>query len=157
MNFKMQNQESLEQQVQIASSDLESLKDEELEVIAVGGLDDLLKKLSLRGKVARWAAVAASILGISVGMVMPAHAVNRARCEPETFNIAQGPRGDKATMCFANGGEMFVGIADVHRLYSGNNAGSVITNKGTFNFGKHQVIDFINNGGTVTILQIRIN
>lgn len=104
----------------------------------------------------RWAAVAASVVGISVGMVMPAHAVNRADCEPETFNISQGQK-DHATMCFANGGETFVGIADVHQLYSGNNAGFVITNKGTFNFGKHQVIDFIDTVGTVTILQIHIN
>ena len=153
---KMQNQETLEQQVQIASSDLELLKDEEL-AIAGGGLDDLLKNLSLRGKVVRWAAVAASVVGISVGMVMPAHALNRARCEPETFNIAQGPRGNYPTMCFANAGETPVGIADVHRLYSGNNAGFVITNKGTFKFGKHAVIDFINTVGTVTILTIHID
>jgi Beta/Gamma crystallin len=109
------------------------------------------------GKVARWAAVAASVVGISVGMVMPAHALNGARCEPETFNIAQGPRGDRATMCFANAGEALVGIADVHRLYSGNNAGYVFTNKGTFKFGKHQVVDFINTVGTVNIHFIRIN
>ena len=157
MNSKMQNQKSLEQQVQIASSDLELLKHEELEAIAGGKLDDLLKNFSLRSKVARWAAVAASIVGISVGMIMPANAVNRSRCEPETFNIAQGPRGDRATMCFANGGEILVGIADVHRLYSGNNAGFVVTNKGNFNFGKHQVIDFINTVGTVTISTIHIN
>ncbi|MBE9215091.1 hypothetical protein IQ247_20895 [Plectonema cf. radiosum LEGE 06105] len=157
MNSKMQNQKSLEQQVQIASSDLELLKDEELEANSGGGLDDLLKNFSLRGKVARWAAVAASVVGFSVGMVIPAHAVNRARCEPETFNIAQGPRGDRATMCFANAGEILVGIADVHRFYSGNNAGFVVTNKGTFNFGKHQVIDFINTVGTVTISTIHIN
>ncbi|MHC5780075.1 hypothetical protein, partial [Nostoc sp.] len=76
MNSKMQNKGSLEQQVQIASSDLELLKDEELE--AITGFDDLLKNLSLRGKVARWAAVTASVVGISIGMVMPAHAVNNA-------------------------------------------------------------------------------
>jgi hypothetical protein len=157
MNSKMQNQETLEQQVQIASSDLELLKDEELEAIAGGGLDDLLKNLSLRGKVARWAAVTASVVGISVGMVMPAHAVNRARCEPGTFNIYQGPRGDRPTMCFANPGELLTGIADVHRFYSGDNAGFVITNKGTFNFGKHQSIEFINTVGTVTIFTIHIN
>ncbi|NJM74123.1 MAG: hypothetical protein HC862_30830 [Scytonema sp. RU_4_4] len=155
MNSKMQNQKSLEQQVQIASSDLELLKDEELEARA--GLDDLLKNLSLRGKVARWAAVAVLVVGNFVGMVMPAHAVNRARCEPETFNIAQGPRGDRATMCFANAGEVLVGIADVHRVYTGNNEGFVMTNKGTFNFGRHQVIDFINTVGTVTINTIHIN
>ncbi|NHC35964.1 beta/gamma crystallin domain-containing protein [Scytonema millei] len=155
---QMQDRESLEQQAQIASSDLELLKDEELEAIAGGGLDDLLKNLSLRGKVARWAAVAASVVGLSVGMaVMPAEAVNRARCEPGTFNIYQGPRGDRPTMCFANAGEKFVGIADVHRLYSGDNAGFLITNKGYVRFGKHQSLDFINNGGTVTILQIHIN
>lgn len=105
----------------------------------------------------RWAAVAASVVGISVGMVMPAHALNRARCEPETFNIAQGPQGINPTMCFANAGESPVGIADVHRLYSGNNAGFVLSNKGRFNFGKHQVIDFINTVGTVTILTIHID
>lgn len=157
MNSKMQNKEILEQQVQIASSDLELLKDEELEAIAGGGLDDLLKNLSLRGKVAKWAAVAASVVGISVGMVIPAHAVNRAKCEPETFNISQGPRGDHATMCFAKAGEILVGIADVHRLYSGNNAGYVDTNKGTFKFGKHQVVDFINKVGTVNISVIHID
>jgi Beta/Gamma crystallin len=111
----------------------------------------------VRGKVARWAAVAVSVVGISVGMVMPAHALNRADCEPETFNIAQGPRGDRATMCFANAGEALVGIADVHRLYSGNNEGYVFTNKGTFRVGRHQVVDFINTVGTVNIHFIRIN
>ncbi|MEA5598989.1 beta/gamma crystallin domain-containing protein [Rivularia sp. UHCC 0363] len=156
MNSKMQNQKSLESASPIASSDLELLKDEELEARA--GLDDLLKNLSSsRGKVARWAAVAALVVGNFVGMVMPAHAVNRARCESETFNIVQGPRGDRATMCFANRGEILVGIADVHRLYSGNNGGFVVTNKGNFNFGKHQVIDFINTVGTVTISTIHIN
>jgi hypothetical protein len=130
-------------------------KDEELEARA--GLDDLLKNLSLRGKVARWAAVAVLVVGIFVGMAMPAHAVNPARCEPATFNIFQGPRGDSATMCFANGGEILVGIADVHRLFSGNNEGFVKTNKGDFNFGRQQVIDFINTVGTVTINTIHIN
>ena len=109
------------------------------------------------GAVARWAAVTASVVGISIGMVMPAQAVNRARCEPGTFNIYQGPRGDRPTMCFANAGEKFVGIADVHRLFSGDNAGWVITNKGHFKFGKHAVIDFINTVGTVTILQVHID
>lgn len=153
----MKTKTALEQQVQIASSDLELLKDEELEAIAGGRLNDLVKNLSLRGKVVKWAAAAVSVVGISVGMAMPAHAVNRARCEPETFNVYQGPRADYPTMCFANGGEAFVGIADVHRLYSGNNSGFVITNKGQFSFGKQEVVDFLNKVGTVTILQIHIN
>jgi len=153
----MQNQKSLEQQVQIATSDLELLKHEELEAIAGGKLDDLLKNFSLRSKVARWVAVAASIVGISVGMIMPADAVNRARCEPGTFNIYQGPRGDRPTMCFANRGEILVGIADVHRFFSGDNAGFVFTNKGRFDFGKHQSVEFINTVGTVTIHTIHIN
>ncbi|MHC5780058.1 beta/gamma crystallin domain-containing protein, partial [Nostoc sp.] len=78
-------------------------------------------------------------------------------CEPETFNILQGPRGDYPTICFANSGEILVGIADVHRLYSGNNEGFIITNKGNYNFGRHQSIEFINTVGTVTIFQIHIN
>ena len=153
MTSKMQNQKSLEQQVQIASSDLELSKDKELEAMAGGGLDNLS---SLRGKVAKWAAVAASVVGIiSVGMV-PAYALNRARCEPETFNVYQGSRPDYPNMCFANAGEIGVVIADVHRLYSGNNAGFVITNKGSFSFGKREIVDFLNKVGPVTILQIGI-
>lgn len=125
-----------------------------VEKLEVAGLDDLLK--NLLGKVARWAAVAACVVGIFVSVVMPAHAVNRANCEAETFNINQGPQGDHATMCFANGGRIGVLIADVHRLYSGNNQGHVATNKGNFNFGKHQSIDFIKTVGTVTIDLIAI-
>ena len=174
MNFKLQNKESLEQQVQIASSDLELFKDEELEAISEGGFDELLKNRSVRGKVAKWAAVAVSVVGISVGMVMPAHAViqaeqvnssavrparavNRTNCQSDTFNISQGPGGDKATMCFANAGESRVVIADVHRIFSGNNAGFVVTNKGKFKFGKRQGVEFIKKIGTVTILTIHIN
>ncbi|MEO0014602.1 MAG: hypothetical protein RLZZ535_2991 [Cyanobacteriota bacterium] len=100
--------------------------------------------------------VAASVVGMSVGMVMPAHAVNRADCESETFNITQGHSED-STMCFANAGGTYVDIADVHRLHSGKNSGYVITNKGEFKFGRHATIDFINTVGTVTILQIYIN
>ena len=157
MNFKLQNKESLEQQVQIASSDLELFKDKELEAIAQGGFDDLLKNRSVRGKIAKWAAVAVSVVGISVGMVMPAHAVNRTNCQSDTFNISQGPGGDKATMCFANAGESGVVIADVHRLFSGSNAGFIITNKGTFKFGRNQTLNFIRKIGTVTILTIHLN
>jgi hypothetical protein len=164
MNSKMQNQKSLEQQVQITSSDLELLKDKELEANN-GGLDDLLKNFSLRGKVARWAAVAASVVGFSVGMVMPAHALNRAKCENGTFNIFQkqdGPAGGtgqqlyRATMCFANRGDARVLIADVLRLWSGNNAGKIETNKGVFVFGKNANLNFTRQGGPGAVVIYRI-
>lgn len=148
MDFKMlKSQEQSEQ-----------LQDEKLESIAGGRLNDLVKNLSLRGKVARWAAVAASVVGISAGMVMPAQALNRARCEPDTFNISQGPRGNPAqpTMCFANGGTAKVLIADVHYLNTGNNAGHINTNKGNFTFNKHQEFFFTRFMGTVTITGITI-
>ncbi len=69
-------------------------KDEELEARA--GLDDLLKNLSLRGKVARWAAVAASVVGISVSMAMPAEAINRVdNCNDQNFfTIFQGSKDE---------------------------------------------------------------
>lgn len=121
---------------------------------------ELLKNFSLRGKVAKWAAVAASVVGMSVGMVMPAHAapreIHRARCEPSTFNVYQGPKGDRPTMCFADAGRIPVIIADVHRFFSGNNSGFVLTNRGRRDFGKNETIEFINDGGTVTILTIHI-
>lgn len=62
----------------------EQLRNEELEAVA-GGLDALGKSLSLRGKVVRWAAVAASIVGISVGMGMPAQAINRVSCNEQGY------------------------------------------------------------------------
>ena len=158
---------TLEQQVQVASSDLELLKDEELEAIGGRGLDNLLKNLSLRGKVARWAAVAVSVVGISIGMAaMPAQAINRVdtgahqfvdQCKDDDYlDIHQGGSSEP-TMCFANAGGANVLIADVHSIYSGNNAGYFDTNKGTFRFEKGQWIDFIDRVGTVTILHIHIN
>ncbi|MDZ4876847.1 MAG: hypothetical protein CLLPBCKN_006282 [Chroococcidiopsis cubana SAG 39.79] len=136
----------------------EQLQNKELEAIAGGRLNDLVKNLSLRGKVARWAAVAASVVGMSVGMAMPTEALHRTDdCDERGFfAIFQGSK-HYATMCFANAGDAEVVIADVHRVTSGNNAGYIITNKGRFNFGKWKGFDFIDNGyGTVTILRIVI-
>ena len=157
---------TLEQQVQVASSDLELLKDEELEAIGGRGLDNLLKNLSPGGKVARWAAVAVSVVGISIGMAaMPAQAINRVdsgsaftdTCQQDDYlNIHQGGSSEP-TMCFANAGGTPVNIHDVHSIYSGNNAGYFETNKGRFGFEKGQWIDFIDRVGTVTILHIHIN
>lgn len=142
----------------------EQLQDEELEAIAGGGLDDLVKNLSLRGKIARWAAVAASVVGISVGMAMPAQAINRVECygpqgriiRIDYLRIHQGPSGDYPTMCFVNAGVSKVVIADVHRMFSGNNAGLVITNRGAVEFSKYQTLNFIGRVGTVTILMINL-
>ena len=149
---------TLEQQVQVASSDLELLKDEELEAIGGRGLDNLLKNLSLRGKVARWAAVAVSVVGISIGMAMPSQAIHREDyCYDDYLNLFQGA-SQSATMCFVNAGGANVVIADVQSFYSGNNAGYLDTNKGQFGFDKGQWIYFMDRvGGPVTILHIRIN
>jgi Beta/Gamma crystallin len=141
----------------------EQRQDEKLAAIAGAGLDTLGKNRSLRGKVAKWAAVTASVVGISVGMVMPAQAVNRANCEGGTFNVIQGPKDPPIkpgpTMCFANRGDARVVIPDVYFLMSGNNAGRVETNKGVFRFGKNEVINFVRKGspGKVTITRIVIN
>lgn len=134
----------------------EQLQDEELEAIAGGRLDDLVKNLSLRGKVARWAAVAASVVAISVGMAMPAEAINRVNCDEDGyFGIYQGQQ-DARTMCFANAGDAGVLIADVQGFRSGNNAGYIETNKGRFDFPKWVAIGFMEEIGTVTILRIVI-
>ena len=137
----------------------QQLQDEKLEAIA-GGVNNLVKNISLPGKVVRWAAVAASVVGMSIGMAMPAQAINRTECRSDDLlRIAQGPVGDRATMCFANAGSRYVLIADVHRIASGNNAGWVDTNKGRFHFGKNQQLNFINGdvGSTVTITAIWID
>lgn len=147
-------------------------QDEKLEATA-GRLDALGKNRSLRGKVVRWAAVAASVVGISIGIGMPAQALHRVTPDDncyslwgsvrDFFQIEQGrsaPPFFRPTMCFASAGEQKVLIADVRRLRSGNNAGFVITNKGNFHFRKNQMIDFMKNSrtkGTVTILQIKID
>jgi hypothetical protein len=147
MDFKMpKSQEQSEQ-----------LQDKELEAIAGGRLNDLVKNLSLRGKVARWAAVAASVVGISVSMAMPAEAINRVdNCNDQNFfTIFQGSK-DNVTMCFANAGDAKVNIANVHQVSSGNNAGYIITNKGRLNFEKQTTFDFMNNAGPLTLLRIVI-
>jgi hypothetical protein len=97
-------------------------------------------------------------------MVMPAHAVNRAKCETGTFNIFQSG-GDfyqgggtlyRATMCFANRGNARVLIADVLRVSSGNNAGKIETNKGVFVFGKNANLNFTRRGGPGAVVIYRI-
>ncbi|MDV2997289.1 MAG: hypothetical protein N4J56_006994 [Chroococcidiopsis sp. SAG 2025] len=107
----------------------EQLQNKELEAIAGGRLNNLVKNLSLRGKVARWAAVAASVVGISVSMAMPAEAINRVPChEDGYFSIYQMFDGRQFgdSKCFANAGDANVVIADVHTVSSGNNAGYII-------------------------------
>ena len=149
MDFKMlKSQEQSEQ-----------LQNKELESIAGGRLNDLVKNLSLRGKVARWAAVAASVVGISVSMAMPTEAINPVdKCDRgEYFNIYQEQK-ENPTLCFANGGGVVVNIPNVHRFSSGNNAGFIITNKGRMYFGKWTGFDFVdNNDGLVTIHNIVIS
>lgn len=144
----------------------EQLQNKELESIAGGQLNDLVKNLSLRGKVAKWAAVTVSVVGIFITMAaMPAGAIHRVTGGMEDcgssksnhfFRISQGAK-DSFTMCFADRGTATVVIADVHNVYSGNNAGYIITNKGRFNFEKNTGFNFVdNNYGTVTILKIVI-
>lgn len=133
----------------------EQLQNKELEALTRRRLDDLVKNFSLRNKFAKWVLVAASIVGSSVSMTMPVQAVNRVSCnEAGYMQIIQG-RGGK--MCFANGGDIPVVIADVHKFYSGNNAGYIETNKVRLNFGKWQGYDFAYHwNGPVTVLRIVI-
>lgn len=120
----------------------EELHNKGLESIAGGRLNDLVKNLSLRAKVVRWAAVVASVVGISVSMAMPTEAINRVRCKEEGyFTIYQGQNANP-TMCFANAGNVEVFITDVHGFFSGNNAGYIQTNNGRIDFGKYQRFDF---------------
>lgn len=132
----------------------EQLQNEKLEAIGGRGLDNQVKNLSLRGKVARWAAVAATAAGISVGMAIPAQAINRTKCDSvDLFQITQG---HGTGMCFANKGHIEVVISDVHKIYSGNNAGEIWTNKGVHYFAKNSRLNFFATIGTVTIYLIRI-
>ncbi|KAM3091337.1 beta/gamma crystallin domain-containing protein [Phormidesmis sp. 146-35] len=143
----------------------EQLRSEKFEATAGGRLATLVKNRALPGKVAKWAVLAVSLVGVSAGMSMPAHALNRAKCENGTFNIFQkqdGPAGGtgqqlyRATMCFANAGKQNVLIADVLRVWSGNNAGKIETNKGVFVFGKNANLNFTRPGGTGPLVIYRI-
>ena len=134
----------------------EQLQDKELEALMGKKLDDLVKNFSLRNKFAKWVSVAASIVGIFASMTMPAEAIYRTRdCNDSGYmRIMQG----SDMMCFAEAGEADVVIADVHILFSRNNAGYVLTNKGIYTFEKQDEIDFMKEtGGPVTILEIRIH
>ncbi|MBD2309532.1 hypothetical protein H6G17_29260 [Chroococcidiopsis sp. FACHB-1243] len=167
MNFNMpKSQEQLEQ-----------LQDNELEAIAKGGLDHLVKTPPLRGKVVRWAVVATSVLGISVGLAMPSLAQSgylvaegslkrEKECTErgDFFQIyqAEGARIDdiEPTMCFSGPGSYDkFRIADVELIYTGNNAGFVVTNHGGFDFKKKERINFLEKIGNerVTILGITLS
>lgn len=156
---------------------LEQLQDNELEAIAEGRLDNLVKTPSLQGKVVRWAVVATSVLGISVGIVMPflaqsgylvAEEVPPPKSEKKCgekgdfFQVyqAEGARVDdiEPTMCFSGPGSYDkYKIADVEFIYTGNNAGFVVTNHGIFDFQKKQRIHFpYKIGKSVTILGITL-
>ena len=84
--------------------------------------------------------------------------VHRVDCnDPGYLAINQRPTGKLQTMCFANAGYEKVLIADVQRMWSGNNSGYVITNKGRFDFRKGEPIEFLDKIGTVTIWEITID
>ena len=130
-------------------------QDQELESIA--GIDNLVENPSLRGKVARWAAVAVSVVGIALGMSMPSQAVNQVEgkdcsAKSDFFKIYQGPERKDAegnyipTMCFANAGDIKVLIDDVYLFRAGNNAGYI-----EYSQGRHRTTQYFNKNGRLAI------
>lgn len=106
-------------------------------------------------KFAKWVWVAASVVGISISMTMPAQAIERTECEDsddiDDVVIVQ----KNSRMCFEEPGEADgLLIADVIRLDPRDNKGYVITNKGIYTFEPWKSIDF---PGSVTIYTLSIS
>lgn len=143
MDFKMPKSQEQSKQLQ----------DEKLEAIAGGRLDDLGKNLSLRGKVARWAAVAVSVGAVSGILAPSVQAINRVHgSECATRHDFLKLNGN-IQFCFANKGDERVLIANVTSASSGNNEGYLETNKGRINFTRGV---FINMNGPTTVTRIVI-
>ena len=102
----------------------------------------LLKNLSLRGKVARWAAVAACVVGAASGnlaLASPVQAIHRVNdrgdCDRRSDFLALGTQRGKA--CFADKGIINYKGFPADYVSSGNNDGYLETNKGRIDFTRN--------------------